>query len=145
MPPFLHFLIGWQIPEDLRHGRFGFKTWQHPELLAALDALAPETRLLSLIDEIIFADEPLGAGGMKVLGRKSPWQGTAEELERRLLNSSFEHEVRKLLSWPTACGTYLGRLEHSRKNRVRSDRSSAKRGWIIYPPDAAGVALPQAA
>ena len=85
----------------------------------------------------------IGAG--KILGQTEAWGDTAEQLERRLLNSVFEHEVRKLLSWPTACGTYLSRLEHNRKNRVRSDRSSAKRGWIIYPPDPAGVALPRAA
>jgi len=55
LPAFVHYLKSWPVPEDLRHGRYGIKTWQHPKLLAALGELAPETRLLTLIDEVIFA------------------------------------------------------------------------------------------
>ena len=62
LPAFCHFLDCWQVPEELRHSRFGFKVWQHPELLLALDALAPETRLLSFIDETIFSEVETGPG-----------------------------------------------------------------------------------
>jgi hypothetical protein len=41
LPAFREFLNNWEIPEQLRDRRFGVKTWHHPELLAALDALAP--------------------------------------------------------------------------------------------------------
>src|SRR5437763_4761724 len=80
LPAFINFLLNWQIPEELRDGRFGIKTWHHPELLAALDALAPETRLLALIDEVIFENDQIG-DSLTVAGMKSAWKGKAEKLE----------------------------------------------------------------
>jgi len=130
LPAFLHFLENWEIPEHVRHSRFGIKTWQHPQLLAALDALAPETRLLVLIDEVIFAS-PIEFGAAKAVSKDS-WNGTAEQLESSLGNSQFGHEARRLLSWPNAAGTYLGRLAGKYPNRVKPDRTSAARKWSIY-------------
>src|SRR5260370_42298105 len=99
LPAFLSFLTNWSVPEQLRHSRYGIKTWQHPQLLAALDALAPETRLLVLIDEVLFTPQTVGAG------RSVPdeiWQGTAEQLEALLGLSNFGQQARRLLSGPNA-------------------------------------------
>ena len=110
------------------------KTWHHPDLLSALDALAPETRLLSLIDEVLFTDWEQDYGFLKTAGRaKESWQGTAEELERLLRgHTAFGYEAEKLFSWPTACGTYLGRLAKKHPSRVEPDRSSNSRKWILH-------------
>jgi hypothetical protein len=100
---------------------------------AALDALAPETRLLVLIDEVIFTPMAVGAG------RTVPeeiWNGTAEQLESRLGLSDFGHEARRLLNWPNAAGTYLGRLAAKHPDRVKPDRTSTARKWILYRPKA---------
>jgi hypothetical protein len=137
LPGFVHFLGNWRIPEELRHGRFGVKTWHHPQLLAALESLAPETRLLGLIDEEIFSDSELGEGAV-VRGKQTAWKGRAEKLEATLFRSSFGYEAKKLLSWSSATGTYLGRLASKRPDRVEKDRSSESRDWIVFPPGGRG-------
>lgn len=138
LPAFLHSLLNWEVPEEIRHPRYGMKTWHHPELLSALDALAPETRLLSLIDEVFFTDYEVNHGSCRSIGEaRESWQGTAEELERFLReHGTFGYEAQKLFSWPTACGTYLGRLAKKHPNRVKPDRNSNSRKWILHPQQA---------
>jgi hypothetical protein len=135
LPAFLDFLLNWEVPKELRHPRYGMKTWHHPELLLALDALAPETRLLSLIEEVLFTDHEnkLGSGHVVTRSRtKASWEGTAEELESLLRSDpAYGYEAQKLFSWSTACGTYLGRLAKKHPTRVESDRSSNARRWIL--------------
>ena len=135
LPAFLHFLLNWEVPKELRHPRYGMKTWHHPELLLALDALAPETRLLSLIDEVLFTEHEneLGGGNLVTRSRtKDSWQGTAEELESLLRSHpAYGYEAQKLFSWSTACGTYLGRLAKKHPTRVKPDRSSNARKWFL--------------
>lgn len=133
LPAFLNFLLSWKVPEPLRHSRYGIKTWQHPHVLAALDALAPETRLLVLIDAVFFTKNDSGSGRTIP---KDIWNGTAEQLESLLGFSEFGHEARRLLSWPNAAGTYLGRLAAKHPDRVGPDRTSAARKWILYRPKA---------
>jgi hypothetical protein len=115
LPAFVDFLVNWKIPDEFRHPRFGVKAWQHPRLLAALDALAPETRLLVLIDEVIFTETEDPPGTKNGIRREEKWEGTAEQLERRLCVyfSDCSNEARRLLSWPSATGTHLGRLAHN--------------------------------
>jgi len=135
LPAFLDFLMNWNIPDELRHPRFGLKAWQHPRLLVALDALAPETRLLTLIDEGIFRGHEVAQGVIAYSGRDKPkWEGTAEKLESLLcdFNSPFCNEARRLLSWPSATGTYLGRLAHKHPDRVKDARTGEARNWIIF-------------
>jgi hypothetical protein len=130
LPAFLDFLVKWKVPDEMRHSRYGISTWQHPQLLAALDALAPETRLLSLIDEVIFTDNSADEGGIKII-RHDEWDGNAERLERLLRASDFGSEAQRLLSWPTATGTYLARLEAKMPERVHKARTSGSRDWVL--------------
>jgi hypothetical protein len=134
LPAFLDFLLNWEIPTEIRHPRYGMKTWHHPELLLALDALAPETRLLSLIDEVLFTVHENETGYIKSKSKpRDTWVGTAEELEMLLRDhSAFGFEAQKLFSWPTACGTYLGRLAKKHPTRVEPDRSSNARRWTLH-------------
>src|SRR4029453_1956205 len=91
---------------------------------------------LSLIDEVLFTDHENEIGGGHVVTRsraKDSWQGTAEQLESLLRSHSvYGYEAQKLFSWPTACGTYLGRLAKKYPRRVESDRSSDARRWILH-------------
>jgi hypothetical protein len=89
LPAFLSHLVSWKIPEEIQHGRFGVKAWQHPELLTELDKHSPETQLLAIIEEVIFsgyrANLELKAGGVTPLkGWKdgAKWEGTNEQLEK---------------------------------------------------------------
>lgn len=122
LPAFVHYLLAWEIPEELRSRRFGITHWHHPDLLDAIDALSPEVRLLSLIDSVLF-------GQAAIVG--DPITITAEELEQRLVNSNMGYESRRLLSWNNACGTYLGRLAKKFPERVSKDRTNQSRGWIL--------------
>lgn len=138
LPAFIYFLDRYKIPENLRDGRFGIKTWHHPKLLAALDTLAPETRLRALVDEVIFRDAFLDGTDTKIAKAPIIWKGTSEQLERRLLASDFKTEAQRLLSFPNATGTYLGRLAAKPTARVEADRGANYRGWIIHRADLSG-------
>ena len=54
LPGFLHYVDTWPLPKGIADSRYGFKTFQHPEVLEALQGYSPETRLLDLIDDVIF-------------------------------------------------------------------------------------------
>ena len=129
LPAFVHDLQTWIVPDELRHGRYGIRTWQHPKLLAALGELAPETRLLTLMDEVIFGQTD--SEGMVITVPRISWTGTAEQLERILRESVFGAEAQRLFSWPTAAGTYLGRLALKHPDRVQDARTSYARNWLL--------------
>jgi hypothetical protein len=124
LPAFIHWLANHhEITPEMRNERCGIRHWHHPELMAAIRELSPESRLLSLIDMTVNA---------------SPfWEGTAEELERTLTcnSSSVRQEASKLLYWNNACGTYLGRLARDEPTRVEKVRTHESRAWRILPPE----------
>lgn len=125
LPAFVSSLLNWQIPNELRCQRFGISHFHHPELLSAIDDLAPERRLLSLIDGELFS-----------MPGTSSWEGTADQLERRLIGeeSGSAYEARRVLSFNTACGVYLARLAKKYSTRVQKHRGNQSRQWIIHPP-----------
>lgn len=120
LPAFLYFLCEWEIPRELSSERFGVKHFQHPEILRQLDDLAPEFRLRRLIDESIVhpGDE---------------WQGSADELERKLTekDSATQYEARRLFSFNTACGVYLGRLAKRFPERFVNKHTMRGNLWTI--------------
>jgi hypothetical protein len=120
IPGMLYHLQNWTIPEAMRSQRFGVTHYHHPDLLAGLAELAPEHRLLSLIDGYLFNGSPT-------------WSGTSEELERALTASASacRPEAARLFTFNTAAGTYLGRLAKRYPLRVRSERSMTARTWVI--------------
>lgn len=122
LPAFVHFLENWEIPENLVCDRFGITHYHHPQLLLAIDALAPEMRLLNLIDGELFD----GTG-------KINWEGTSTNLERLLVGEGSKciYEARKLLHFSTACGVYLGRLAQKRAERVSCRTLHGQKIWKI--------------
>jgi hypothetical protein len=121
LPAFLHYLTQWKIPRELSSERFGITHFHHPEILKAIDDLAPEFRLLRLIDEEIFKTPAAGV-----------WEGTAEQLERELNSDDCKsrYAARKLFTYNTACGVYLGRLLKKLPDRFERNRD-AQRVWTI--------------
>jgi len=120
LPALCDFLEKWTIPRELVSHRFGITHYHHPEIVRAIDALAPETRLLQMIDEVVMAEREL-------------WSGTAEQLERLLVKADrgMAFEVQRLLHYTTACGVYLARLARKLPARVERDRHRDSRRWII--------------
>lgn len=127
LPAFVHFLQGWQIPARLRSQRFGVTHFHHPDLLRALDDLAPEMQLLELIDGELFGG-PLAEA----------WEGKANELETRLTggDGGSAYAARRLLGFRSACGTYLGRLAVKCPERVSRRTLEGHSVWTIQPPKA---------
>ncbi|HEY3900838.1 MAG TPA: hypothetical protein VGM54_19665 [Chthoniobacter sp.] len=112
-------------PPGRENTRFGIRAFHHPALVLALEEQAPEVVLLELVDLELW-ESPL----------EDSWEGTAQELETRLLgnNSKVREQARRLLTWAHACGTYLGRLAKNQPERVEEGRTAKKRGWIIKKP-----------
>ena len=125
LPAFLHYLTQWEIPTALLSERFGITHFHHPEILQAIDNLAPEFRLLRLIDDELFQTDAAGI-----------WEGSAELLERHLCadSSGCRNEARKLFTFNTACGVYLGRLSKRQPERFSSEHTRKGNQWTITPP-----------
>lgn len=122
LPAFLYFLHGWRIPTRMQDGRYGVKAWQHPDLLFELQQLEPQYRLLELIETLhIWRLD------------NTVWQGTALELQRELREKEKRGEVDRLLTFGSACGTYLGRLARTMPERVTKKRGEGNSTiWQIY-------------
>jgi hypothetical protein len=127
IPHFIHFLRSYRIPDRLHSQRCGVAAWQNPELVEAINELAPETSLLKLIDKLrpwngIDAPPPA-------------WEGFSNDLEQ-ILQEKDAYKVKQLLTWHGACGAYLKRLAKHRPDRVRLVRQVHKTNlYSIAPPE----------
>jgi len=125
LPAFVAFLQAWQIPDELRSGRYGVREYHHPDLVQALNALAPESKLAEIIDGIMF----------KTNGAAKEWRGRASELERELrADEDYGAEAGRLFSFNTACGVYLSRLGKKDGRRYHCDHHADGNTWVIQPP-----------
>jgi hypothetical protein len=145
LPAFLSHLDSWPIPAEIQNERYGVTQFHHPRILVALRELASEFRFLEIIDAVLFRS---GEDDFVVLIRNGkdnfeeveseaidlPWQGSALDLERKLLKSDFEREVGNLLSFNNAAGTFLRRLEKEFPDRIRLVTIRGRRYWRIEPP-----------
>ena len=120
LPAFIDFLTEFEVPNHLKSDRFGITHFHHPDLRKLVESLAPEIRLLELIE-------------IELISNRPDCRGTAAEIESKLTDtcSSVRHQATRLLSWPAACGTYLGRLAKNMPDRVIDDRTSKRREWVI--------------
>lgn len=126
LPAFLHFLLhDFQIRPEISCQRFGITHFLHPDILADAKQHEPFMALLDCIDTAWF-------GGNDDL---FPVEGTAQELEKRLIDSSYVgFEAKKILSWRGAVGRYLRQIAKDFPDRVTQHRTKKSRGWVIYPP-----------
>lgn len=124
LPAFVAKLKRLTIPKSMKHPRTGVISYHNPELLEALSDIAPESRLLALIDGIL-KDE---------FRKNGSFEGSAEELEQRLHNSPFMLAVDKLLTFSSACGTYLQRLAVKYPTRFECRKVKGKTKWIVRQP-----------
>jgi phage/plasmid primase-like uncharacterized protein len=126
MPAYLHFLLReYRVRPELVCQRFGITHFLHPEILAEAKEHEPYMALLDCIDTAFFARSD----------DMFPVEGTASELEKRLLDSSYVgFEAKKLLSWRGAMGRYLGQIAKDFPERVVPHRTKKSREWVIHPP-----------
>ena len=108
LPALLDGLLAYDPPAHLREERCGVVHFHHPTILEALHDLSPEAAMIGLIDT---AER---AGGIVL-----PWTGTAAELRALLVScTATGRDAEKLLGWAQSAGTYLGRLEGERVDRL---------------------------
>ena len=125
LPAFLGWLrYGFVVPEGCSFRRTGVMAYRNPELMKVIQASSAEDKLLTVIDDALFADNDY-----------EHWIGTANQLSKELCEGSFRHEAKALLNWTNACGTYLGRLAVKHPERVVQMRGKSARGWRIVAPE----------
>lgn len=107
LPAFLWQLDRWEIPENLVDVRYGVKTWQNPELLDALNSLAPEEQLWEMM-----------ADNNELFGEADVWEGNAAQLKTCLVKTHGQADVSQLLSSPAKTGIYLSRLAARKPEHV---------------------------
>jgi hypothetical protein len=120
LPAFLWNLSRLTVDKKWKCPRSGQKSFQAADLLEVLTAAAPESRLLALIDQALFADN-----------HAPVWTGTAEQLEKELRGSEFAFAVEKLLYFSSASGVYLARLGATLPRRVNGVKLRGKTVWTL--------------
>ena len=124
LPAFVHFLINWEIPQEMKSNRFGILHYHHPELLQVLKETTPEHTLMELINAGLFGGETVEA-----------WEGTASQLMDQLIESSRGAAAKILLRSANKCGIYLGRLERECPERVSRRTIRGETRWTIQPTE----------
>jgi hypothetical protein len=143
LPAFIHDLLAEPIPEGIVGQRFGVKAYHNPELLASLDELSDERKLLDLVDGALLppTDDADAIHRAEESGLKGlVWAGRAVDLQSHLCDSpQVGKRAAKLLSWDNATGTLLGRLATKHPERVQAWRrkinGSDTRLWLVSLPD----------
>jgi len=110
LPGFLGFLDKLDLSGAYDRGRL--KCFWHPEIVEAIGELSPEKQLLELIHQDGAVETAIAKTGK--------WVGTASMLHGLLTERSVptHHAATRLFSWPTACGTFLGRLADAKGTGV---------------------------
>jgi hypothetical protein len=123
-------LRGWllrqfaRVPDTMIDNRMGIQAWHHPELLTEINSLAPEERLLQLLDQVLWDDKD---------ELRTPWTGKSMQLEHDLRQKSVS-EVERLFRFSNACGAYLGKLVKRHPHRISNRKVDGYTVWNIIPP-----------
>ena len=130
LPHFLHFIMNYEIPAELRASRFGVKHYHHPALVSAMAETGPEGKLLQLIDRLYFADSDSARAFESTAGQieqalAMPGTPTAAEAGRNF----FRHN--------STCAAYLDTLSRTHPQRVQKlPRPNRPPLWRIEPASA---------
>jgi hypothetical protein len=132
IPAFLHDALGLQVPDELREQdgvRFGFRSFQHPGLMAEMHANESESTAMAVIDKLLFwSPDPVAI------------EDSASNIRLMMLdkvgdNRSMRAEVDRLFPNESRAGSTLGRIMIRYPGRVeKPDRHGNKRFWRILPP-----------
>ncbi|MGZ5568160.1 MAG: hypothetical protein ACXWKG_14200, partial [Limisphaerales bacterium] len=112
-----------KVPREWLDDRCGVSYYHHPDIQEALCSLAPEHRLLQLIDYVYFDTAPL----VQLTDRK------AYDLETELQNKAPNQTgaISRHMNW---CGNYLGRLIRDKNPRISKRKVDGYTLWTIKPP-----------
>lgn len=111
------------IAPEMYYERFGIQPFFHPHVANLIADLAPETRLMLLIDQVFFQDS------------LPEWEGTAEEFGRRMYESDYKLQARAVIPAEAGPGKLLGKLAKLPEPRVFDVRTDKCRLWRIVRCD----------
>jgi hypothetical protein len=124
LPAFIYYLETSTHPEQLRNRRTGVAAWHNPELLEQLKDMEIEERFRELVAQCSAVSFQITTGGA--------WRGSAAELEKALMeDEQTRHGARSILTWPAACGVYLGRLQKTGRVSISSSVVRGITQWRI--------------
>ena len=126
LPALAHAIDTFEIPASLKHERYGVKPW-HDKLLVAFES---ETSIEQQFLECVLNDLP------SVLEGDAHWEGKSSDLTRIMLGTGMPscHQVRGLLKWHGAAGSYLGSLSASNPETVTSRKVNGANLWRVQMP-----------
>jgi hypothetical protein len=126
LPAYVHWLKhDFSIPAHMvDNSRYGIGAFFHPHIMALLNDMTPETRLLAIVDLVVWFNSDSG----------DTWEGTAEELTKQLMESGYKDEARSIIPREAGCGRLLGRLADLPNPRVTRKPTRDSRNWIIAKP-----------
>lgn len=141
LPCLVYDLLRTPLP-GVEEGRFGSKTFHHPQIMRELSDVGPEIAILDFIDRLAALKDneesptwPANADS----GYLPCWTGTQEQLRQLLLSESSPLSAWDKKEVPR--GVYLGRrlgaLAKRYPLRFVHKRSSKKNFWQIYRTDPA--------
>lgn len=121
-----------RIPAGWRDERCLVGHWHHPDLEAELRSLAPEHRMLQLLDHAFFQPDPEA----KTAAERAPVPITdkkAFDLEQELA-VKMPAQVGSLSRMANWLGTYLGKLLKAGNTRISKRVKDGTTLWTIKPP-----------
>ena len=92
--------------------------------------ISPETRLLNLIEEVLFKKRQGESHEAYKDRTAEPWRGSAGQLEKELRSSPFTFAVKRLLYY-SSCGVYLARLASKYPGRFEQRKVKGRSEWLI--------------
>jgi hypothetical protein len=127
MPAFCHYVDNFRVPKAWLDESFGVKAWAHTDIMDVLSDVSPEQMLMNYIDDVIFSKD---SKWLDV-----PWMGSATELETELTAVPYlKNRIERLLTFSSACGTYLSNLAAHHPSRFEARKLHGKTKWIIRAP-----------
>lgn len=114
-----------KIPKEYQHDRYLIGAWHHAEILRTLSDMANETRLLGIIDQVLFEE---------VNQMTPPIIIKSMDLEIELKKSKYGFEIEKMTRFPGAIGALLSKLAKQVPERFSSKKLHGYTRWTIKPP-----------
>jgi hypothetical protein len=129
IPGFLHYLESQDFSSHYESGRL--RCYWNPQIVEALCIMSPEMQLLALISATPSLAQTCRPGGV------AP-EFTATEVQAALMeNAGTRHAAGTLLSYPAACGTYLGKLANMPESGISRGRLTTGTRVQLYIIDLA--------
>ncbi|HIG29297.1 MAG TPA: hypothetical protein EYQ50_16505 [Verrucomicrobiales bacterium] len=124
LPHFVHYLLNeHEIDKEILSDRFTVKHYHHPWVTDQLTPVMPETRLLELLDMVLFSES------------SDSWVGSTTELFDSIISRGKRDSLFTVCRGVVPLGKLMKRLELKQRDRVFSTNCHNKSKWTITAPN----------